>query len=80
MVKVIVVCVCRGKWGCELNTTVYRCGGICMCMQYLSHLDAFPVEPDIPVSELVYEPHKPGYNGVQRVHYEGDIYIQWNLS
>ena len=36
------------------------------------HLDTLPVEPDIPVSELVYEPHKSGHNSVQTVHYKGD--------
>ena len=41
-----------------------------MHVQYLAHL-ALPVEPDIPVSELVYEPHKPGYNSIKMVPLQG---------
>ena len=44
------------------------------------HLDTLPVEPDIPVSELVYEPHKSGHNSVQTVHYKGEIHEQLQLQ
>ena len=50
-----------------------QCGGVHVC---LSYLDAFPVEPDIPVSELVYEPHKPRHNSVESVHYKGEIHVR----
>ena len=46
-----------------------------MCVCVCAHLDPFPVKPDIPVCQLVYESHQTRYHSVQSIHCREKLYL-----